>query len=89
MPNARISPEIVGMKEMVRKTLECRDIALFVDIHGHSRQKNVFMYGCQNVAPRIFSEKNRFSNQHKEKVFPLLMSRQSEVFNFSDCSFAV
>jgi len=25
------------MKEMVKKTLECREIHLFVDIHGHSR----------------------------------------------------
>jgi len=23
-----------------------REVALFVDIHGHSRKKNVFMYGC-------------------------------------------
>ena len=34
------------MKDMMRKTLECRKIALFVDIHGHSRCKNLFMYGC-------------------------------------------
>lgn len=34
------------MKEMIRKTLECRDIHLFVDIHGHSRSKNLFIYGC-------------------------------------------
>jgi murein tripeptide amidase MpaA len=46
-PSIKLSPEIYAMKEMVRKTLECREIHLFVDMHGHSRQKNVFMYGCQ------------------------------------------
>ena len=37
LPNNRLAPEIYAMKEMVKKTLECRDIALFCDIHGHSR----------------------------------------------------
>ena len=45
-PSMKISPEIFCMKDMMRKTLECRKIVLFVDIHGHSRCKNLFMYGC-------------------------------------------
>lgn len=45
-PTMKVSPEIYAMKDMMRKTLECRKIALFVDIHGHSRCKNLFMYGC-------------------------------------------
>lgn len=45
-PSVKAAPEIAAMKEMVRKTLECRDVHLFVDIHGHSRAKNLFMYGC-------------------------------------------
>jgi len=45
-PSLKQSPEIYAMKEMIRKTLECRDLHLFVDIHGHSRQKNAFLYGC-------------------------------------------
>mmetsp|Transcript_39017 Transcript_39017/g.59396 ORF Transcript_39017/g.59396 Transcript_39017/m.59396 type:complete len:92 (-) Transcript_39017:2345-2620(-) len=36
-PSLRYSPEIFSMKDMIRKTLECRKIELFVDIHGHSR----------------------------------------------------
>ena len=47
-PSIKAAPEIASMKEMVRKTLECRDIHLYVDIHGHSRHKNLFMYGCQH-----------------------------------------
>jgi len=31
---------------MIKKTLECRKVELFVDIHGHSRSKNLFIYGC-------------------------------------------
>ena len=34
---------------MIKKTLECRKIDLFVDIHGHSRVKNLFIYGCSKL----------------------------------------
>jgi murein tripeptide amidase MpaA len=37
MPSIKSSPEIFAMKEMVKKTLECREVELFCDIHGHSR----------------------------------------------------
>ena len=36
-PSVKAAPEIAAMKEMVKKTLDCREIHLFVDIHGHSR----------------------------------------------------
>jgi|TARA_B110000285_G_scaffold96066_1_gene109614 cytosolic carboxypeptidase protein 2/3 len=45
-PTMKASPEIYALKDMIKKTLECRKIELFVDIHGHSRQKNLFIYGC-------------------------------------------
>ena len=45
-PSIKASPEIASMKEMVRKTQECRDVHIFVDILGHSRAKNLLMYGC-------------------------------------------
>ena len=48
-PSMKVSPEIFCMKEMIKKTLECRKIDLFVDIHGHSRQKNLFIYGCSKL----------------------------------------
>lgn len=47
-PDVNLSPEIYAMKMMVNKTLECRPVYLFVDIHGHSRQNNLFLYGCQS-----------------------------------------
>lgn len=36
-PDVNSSPEIYAMKMMIKKTLECRPVHLFVDIHGHSR----------------------------------------------------
>ena len=45
-PSQKLFPECHGIKQMIRKTLECRKIELYCDFHGHSRQKDCFMYGC-------------------------------------------
>ncbi len=47
---------------MIKKTLENRKIALFCDFHGHSRKKNIFIYGCtaQDAQDKL-----------KERIFPL------------------
>ena len=91
-PLQKTAPEIVSMKEMVRKTLECRDIHLFVDIHGHSRAKNLFMYGCQqmghNGKPIHINDKKGLL-AHKEKVLPILQARQMDYFSFDGSSFAI
>jgi hypothetical protein len=31
---------------MVKKMGEEREVDAFIDLHGHSCKKNVFMYGC-------------------------------------------
>lgn len=77
---------------MVRKTLECRDIHLFVDIHGHSRAKNLFMYGCQQTGPNgkalhIHDKKGLLA--HKEKVLPVLQARQMDYFSYEGSSFTI
>jgi hypothetical protein len=73
------------MKEMVRKTLECRDIHIFVDIHGHSRAKNLFMYGCQPATV----VKDKKGTTHKEKVLPMMLAKAMDYFSFQDTSFVI
>lgn len=65
---------------MMKKTIESRDIVFYCDFHGHSRAKNVFMYGCQN------SSKTKFL---KERIFPLLMSKNCEEFSYDGCDFNI
>lgn len=43
-PNTKVSPEILALKDMIKQTLECRKIEVYCDIHGHSTQKNIFVY---------------------------------------------
>jgi cytosolic carboxypeptidase protein 2/3 len=72
---SRVFPEIYYTKQMFKKTLDSRKIFMFVDVHGHSRKKNIFMYGCHN--------KNT-DKKNQEKVFPLLMSSKHGSFSFED-----
>lgn len=46
LANSKLFPENFAAKMMMRKTLESRDIMFYCDYHGHSRMKNLFMYGC-------------------------------------------
>lgn len=64
---------------MIKKTLESRDIILYCDVHGHSRQKNIFMYGCQNTR----------NDRLKERIFPYLFSKRSEHFSMANSNFKV
>ncbi len=50
-----------------------REMILFCDMHGHSKDKNVFMYGCHD---RAFPEKTR--------IFPYMMSKTCPYFSMKD-----
>lgn len=77
---ARLFPEIFYTKQMLNKTLASRNIFMFMDVHGHSRKKNIFMYGCHN--------KNT-DKRNIEKLFPLVYSKTHWSFSFDDCNFNI
>lgn len=64
-------PEIFYTKQMIRKTIESRPIEMYVDCHGHSKKKNIFMYG---IADKGLNK--------KEKAFPLLFSKKLPSFSY-------
>lgn len=78
-PSSKRCPEIFSTKNMMRKTLESRDILFYCDIHGHSRAKNLFMYGCSNFK----------ADRLKERIFPLIFSKNTDHFSFETCNFQV
>ena len=52
---------------------------MFCDLHGHSRKKNMFMYGnC-----------GKNDSQANAKIFPFLLEKSADIFNYGDCSFAI
>lgn len=58
----------------VRRT-ERRNVLLFCDFHGHSRMKNVFMFGCRGA-----------SNQ-PEEVLPGILAKRLPYFSLASCSY--
>ena len=45
-PSRKLHPTVYHTKGMIKKLQEDRDVFLVCDLHGHSRKKNIFMYGC-------------------------------------------
>ena len=82
-PDRYVFPEIVALKELVVK---CKrefqnNLLLFLDFHGHSIKKNVFMYGPEFP----ISEKNYYES----KIFPKLLGRNTEMFRYYSCIFRI
>lgn len=49
LPNPKLHPEVAQLKtlvnEIISKGIEGESLRAYIDIHGHSRKKSVFMYG--------------------------------------------
>jgi hypothetical protein len=43
-----LHPENFATKRLIRAFKKEREIVLYLDLHGHSRRKNIFMYGNNN-----------------------------------------
>ena len=84
-PNKKLHPVVHNIKrlfkDIIAKALEPDPIATFVDIHGHSRKKSVFMYGPAYPlhCPKYF----------KARVLPKLLDEKSEIFRYYSCKFRV
>jgi murein tripeptide amidase MpaA len=66
-------PEVYLMREFLRTLKEEKKVRMYIDMHGHSRKKNVFFYGC--------CEKGDTVNV-KPRAFPYLMSKIYEAFKY-------
>ena len=62
-----------------------RSVALYIDIHGHSRKKNVFMYGCCIDTMEINSTKTNDTI----KLLPYMLNSKNKIFSFRDWTFSV
>lgn len=77
----KLHPEIYQLKELIKKLQQEKEVIMFIDLHGHSRQKNVFFYGC--------CPKEQAWTNTKPKEFPFLMSKIHPPFRYDFCSYAV
>jgi hypothetical protein len=78
-PSEVLHPTIYHTKKLIARLAKDRTLALYCDLHGHSRRKNVFFYG------NSLSE-----NPEATRVFPFLMSKLAQPnFSYDYSKFAV
>lgn len=77
-PQAALHPIIYQFKRVIKNTAANYEIDLICDLHGHSRKKNIFMYGC-----------NFKKSPQTCKLFPFILSKISPVFSYSYSRFGV
>ena len=83
-PSKLLHPTISYTKKLMRLCHEDSQVLLFCDFHGHTRKRNVFMYGC--VSPQ--SEINQHKNNNLIRIMPYLLDQKNKSFSFLDCKFA-
>lgn len=80
-PDVRMYPTIWHVKRVIQQLQLERDVILFCDLHGHSKKKNIFMYGC--------SDNSSTPRRIITRIFPRILWKTSQNFSFQDCSFAM
>jgi hypothetical protein len=84
-PNPKLHPIVCEIKKLVRDILaqakELDPIQAFIDIHGHSRKKGVFMYG-----PHYPLHNEKYL---KMRVLPKLLDERTQMFRFYSCKFKI
>lgn len=73
-----LHPEIFESKRLCKNFQRERQILLYCDLHGHSRNKNVFIYG-----------NNYLENPESTRLFPFVMSKVCDTFSYSSSKFSI
>jgi cytosolic carboxypeptidase protein 2/3 len=60
-----------------------RRVTLFCDLHGHSRKKNAFFYGC---CFKNYEAEGRIKNAQL-RLIPLMCCQKNPLFKLKDCRF--
>lgn len=82
IPMKGLHPTVFHLKTLMQAQRRLREVLCYVDLHGHSRKYNVFMYGCdekKKSKPQIRAFARFFSMHHIGKKYVC----------YSDCSFHV
>ncbi|XP_029675008.1 cytosolic carboxypeptidase 1-like isoform X2 [Formica exsecta] len=90
-PNQVYHPVIYhtkGLMEYCARVLQ-RPPHVFVDYHGHSRRKNVFLFGCSRSGSWSAADKAKPDQPVQYLMLPHLMQRTSSAFALPLCSFKV
>lgn len=83
-PDFRLHPTVVAIKQLTNelvfpKNADSEDVLLLVDMHGHSRKKNTFVYG-----PEVPLHHEKY---YKIRIIPRLIADETSKFRYFSCKF--
>ncbi|XP_072243913.1 cytosolic carboxypeptidase 1 isoform X1 [Leuresthes tenuis] len=93
-PNPELHPTIYHTKSLLQYLAYIQKAPLvFCDYHGHSRKKNVFMYGCSVKETVWQTNISATSSDLQEdlgyRTLPKILSQIAPAFSMASCSFVV
>uniref|UniRef100_A0A8B9D266 Cytosolic carboxypeptidase 1 n=1 Tax=Anser brachyrhynchus TaxID=132585 RepID=A0A8B9D266_9AVES len=93
-PNPDLHPTIYHAKGLLQYLAAIKHLPLvYCDYHGHSRKKNVFMYGCSIKETMWHTNVNAASCDIMEdpgyRALPKILSQTAPAFCMGSCSFVV
>lgn len=82
-PSRTLHPNVFCLKNFISTTKGIRNVSMYVDLHGHSRKYNVFMYGCDG---------DKKKPKPQVRAFPKFFAAHEygqKYVSYDDCSFHV
>ncbi|CAG2103108.1 unnamed protein product [Medioppia subpectinata] len=91
-PDPLLHPTVYHMKSLIRYLSHVSNNTnpvILVDFHGHSRRKNIFVYGCCPSMSWKRSDRNKPSEDSSHLAFPLLLESMAPAFSLNSCSYNI
>ena len=79
--NNFLHPEIIAVKKLVGRVQQTHKIDMYLDFHGHSGKRNMFMFGpSYNITQALY---------YKCRIFPKILSTVTPIFRYYGCSYDI
>lgn len=75
-PSPNFHPQIFQIKKRIAQFNKKYDIKCCLDLHGHSKNYNIFCYSCQ-------------INKYSCRLLPYLIQNINPIFYFPSCTFGI
>ena len=79
--NRILFPQVHLIKYLVDKIHDNHDIEIFLDFHGHSRKKNMFLFGPNYNLTQL--------DYYKSRVMPKYLAQLTSVFRYYGCDYTI
>jgi hypothetical protein len=84
MPHKLLHPTVFTTKRLIQSFNEKHKVQMFCDMHGHTKKKNVFMYGCSEHDNDYLTKRKNLC----ARMIPVMMEN-NRFFQYSSCHFRV